>query len=241
MYRRANGKINQSTRRIPLNDLEYERQFLRAYEGSIYENNIRHEEVRKVDKTSLISYLSSKYMVPLEYVGKNVGITQKNDKIIITDIETGGEIAQYQKCLIPGSMNLNKKRYFERKIQPLKLKDILLEKKICKNWEIFVEKNYKKYQRYFRDQYRTAVIFLSDTLNNEILEESVRYCLENKTLSIANLKDTYDYYCREKNWNKTSIKPKEMTSIYNNQQLEIRISQRDLKDYQRIIRQGGKI
>lgn len=240
MYRRANGKINQSTKRIPLNDLKHERSFLRAYHGSVFEENIKHEEVRKVDKTSLISYLSSKYMVPIEYVGENVGVIENNDKIIITDLENGIKIAQYQKSLIPGSMNLNKKRYFERTNQPVELKEKLIEKNLCQDWEIFVEKNYKKYQRYFRDQYKAALNFLDIQLNLNILEESVKYCLENKTLSIANLKDTYDYYFREKNHKQNFIKSSVTIPLYHHQQLELNISKRDLSDYQQIIKEGGE-
>jgi len=62
-------------------------------------------------------------------------------------------------------------------------------------WQRFVSLNFKTFQRYVRDQCLDALKYFSDNqIQTEILLMAVDFCLENSTLSFANLHDTYAHF-----------------------------------------------
>lgn len=62
------------------------------------------------------------------------------------------------------------------------------------SWQVFCQKNFQRFSRYCRDQCLEAKrYFLQKDIKLEILQLALEFCLENETLSFANLKDTYDY------------------------------------------------
>lgn len=65
------------------------------------------------------------------------------------------------------------------------------------NWSEFVDKNFKEYTRYFRDQYHDALKKFSQGIEKEHLRQAIDLCLENRTYSMVNLYDTYQYYQQE--------------------------------------------
>jgi hypothetical protein len=65
------------------------------------------------------------------------------------------------------------------------------------SWGEFVDKNFKMYTRYFRDQYHDALKKFSQGIEKEHLRQAIDLCLENQTYSMTNLYDTYQYYRQE--------------------------------------------
>jgi hypothetical protein len=57
-----------------------------------------------------------------------------------------------------------------------------------------VEKNFKAYPRYVRDQCLLAQRGFGERTDQAVLEHAVDFCLSNDTLSMKDLLDTYRYY-----------------------------------------------
>ncbi|GAI51966.1 unnamed protein product, partial [marine sediment metagenome] len=77
------------------------------------------------------------------------------------------------------------------------LKALVSEMFELKSWESFAEKNFKTFPRYVRDQCLEAKrYFLTKDIDLDILEQALKYCLKNDTLSFSNLNDTYTYFKR---------------------------------------------
>ena len=100
-------------------------------------------------------------------------------------------------------------------------------------WETLLMINFKQYNRYSRDQcLEIKKYFSHKEIDLEVLDLSLDYCLENKTYSISNLKDTYIYFnnlesfnteIKKDNYVKTQIKEK------------ITVNKRNINVYQSII------
>ena len=60
--------------------------------------------------------------------------------------------------------------------------------------DLLLEKNFKAYPRYVRDQCLLAQKGFSESTNQAVLEHAVDFCLSNETLSMKDLLDTYRYY-----------------------------------------------
>ena len=52
-------------------------------------------ERRKVDKTGLISWHANKYSVPMAYQGSRVGVRAEGGRLVLSDLESGQEIAHH--------------------------------------------------------------------------------------------------------------------------------------------------
>lgn len=198
LSRKANGKISLATYRIPKEEFSEEKKYLSPLRNSIYRKEVSEgREPRKADDLGQISVNSCKYPVPEEYRGQEVEIYRTEDTLFIYDIRTGENIEEHDICHIPGSRVPNRGRYHRKEFKQKELKEKLKELFSVPGWNEFADKNYEMYPRYFRDQYNEALKKFSEGIKVETLEQAVKFCLENHTLSIANLWDTYQYYKRE--------------------------------------------
>jgi hypothetical protein len=196
LNRRANGKISLATRRIPKEMFSEERAYLRTLKNSIYRKdstNVR--ERRKADRMGQISVNAGKYPVPLEY--REVEIYKTAERLFIYDIRSGEKISEYAICPIPGSRIVNRARYQHKEHNIRELKEQLKSLFDIDSWSEFVDKNFRMYTRYFRDQYHEALKKFSQGIEEECLRQSIALCLENRTYTMANLYDTYQYYQQE--------------------------------------------
>jgi len=198
LNRRANGKISLATRRIPGEMFVEEKAYLRPLRNSIYRKDTsRARERRKADIMGQISVNSCKYPVPEEYRGREVEIYRTKEKLFIYDIRTGEKINEYDICPIPGSRIQNRARHRHKELSQKELKEKLKALFAIDSWSAFVEKNFQMYPRYFRDQYNEALKKFSSGIEREYLRRAVGLCLENRTYTMANLWDTYQYYRKE--------------------------------------------
>lgn len=198
LNRRANGKISLATRRIPQEMFTEEKIHLRGLKNSIYrKDNLNARERRKADITGEISVNSCKYPVPLEYREREVDIYKTAERLFIYDIRSGEKIAEYAVSPIPGSRIANRARHHHRELSQRELKEKLKRLFDLDSWSEFIDKNFRMYTRYFRDQYHDALRKFSRGIEEECLQQAIALCLENKTYSMANLYDTYQYYRQE--------------------------------------------
>ncbi len=199
LSRRANGKISLATRRIPREMFKEEKIHLRPLRNSIYRCNVSSgREKRKVDTLGTISVNSCKYPVPEDYRNREVEIYKTNEMLFIYDSRTGEKVQEYELCPIPGTkVAVHRSRSHRNEFQYQELKEKLHRMFSLDLWKVFVDKNYQRYPRYFRDQYSDAKKKFSGSVNMEYLKNAVSICLENQTYSMANLHDTYLYCKRE--------------------------------------------
>jgi len=144
-----------------------------------------------------ISVNAGKYPVPLEYREREVDIYKTTERLFIYDIRTGEQIAEHTISPIPGSRIVNRARYHRKECSQRELKEQLKSLFALDSWSEFVDKNFQMYTRFFRDQYHEALKKFSQGIEEECLKQAIALCLENRTYTIANLYDTYQYYQQE--------------------------------------------
>lgn len=198
LRRRGNGKISQATKKIPMLAIKEERHHLRALKNSIFrKHSLLGREVRMVSDKSFIMVYANEYSVPTEYKNRQVEIFKTETDIFVFNDKTGEEIITHKIPLASGK-RIIKREHFRNKSRKLNdLRQQILSIYEFSNWKEFVKLNIKAYPRYVRDQLIYAEKHLKEVEDESILERAVLYCLENKTYSMTQLKDTYDYKLRE--------------------------------------------
>jgi len=242
LKRRANGKISQATKQIPALVIHEERKHLRGIINSIFrKDSLADREERTVDDKCYLSLSSCSYMLPLKYRNKKVEIYAAKQKLFVFDILTGKEIVEYDISLIPG------KKIFKREFKRAKEKTVTeLKQGVVnlfgfENWKTFVSINFKAFPRYVRDQCIDAKKhFSGGNIDEIILDKALKFCIENKTPSFANLNDTYKYY---KHMHEESIKEidvneiiKDFYDIEHETKKKIDVKRRNYKIYKAILK-----
>lgn len=207
LKRRANGKISQATKKIPSDEIEIERVHLQAVRNSIFrKDSLLYREERTVDDKGNIAFQASFYQLPGQFRNKTVEVYQAGNKLFIFNPLNGKEIINYPLASLPGTKVTNRsiKRKKEQKLNDLKLKVQTLFS--VKNWQSFLEKNFKQFPRYVRDQCIEAEKYFNQSnIDSKILEQALEFCLENQTYSFSNLHDTYQYFFRDRTEEKSSF------------------------------------
>jgi len=196
LSRRANGKICQATRQIPAVMMEQERRYLQPLRNSIFRKDLlAGREERTANDKAKISVQASNYQLPIRYRNKTVEIYTTEDRLFVFDMYTGKEIITHDLSLIPGQTVSTRacRRETERKVEDLKaaVRGLFA----LDSWKCFVERNFKTFPRYVRDQCLDAKrFFAGKEIDTGTLERALRFCHENDTPSFRNLKDTYVHF-----------------------------------------------
>lgn len=72
------------------------------------------KESRKADKTGLISWKSNKYSVPMAWQRAHVGVTVSAEQLIISDLDSGKEIARHGLSYDNGKTIVNRDHYRDK-------------------------------------------------------------------------------------------------------------------------------
>jgi len=197
LERRANGKISQSTKRIPAEDLETEREHLLPIRNSVFrKHQVCGREERAANEKCYIMVNTNNYQVPPQYKGKTVEIYMTRFKLFIYDRHTGEQVACHKINALSGQTIINKgqARRKENRIDDLKQEVAGLFPEIGQ-WSEFLSENFKRYNRYVRDQSVDLLRQFKEPnkIDKDILREALDYCLSHQTISAANLKDTYTH------------------------------------------------
>lgn len=199
LKRRANGKISQATRQVPAIMIEKEREKLKPLVNSIFrKSSLIGREVRNVDDKGRISINASAYQLPGKYRSKTIEVYITNQKVFVFDQYSGEEIVSYKLSLVPGKL-ISKREYKREKDKTSKeLKSYVIQMFDEEKWVLFVERNFKTFPRYVRDQCIEAKrYFCKEEIDIVVLNQALEYCLENNTLSFSNLNDTYAHFVVE--------------------------------------------
>jgi len=242
LNRRANGKISLATRRIPQEMFTEEKIHLRELKNSIYrKDTLNTKERRKADITGEISVNAGKYPVPLEYREREVEIYKTAERLFIYDIRNGEKIAEYAISPIPGSRIANRARCHHKELKQKQLKEELKRLFDLDNWSEFVDKNFRMYTRYFRDQYHDALKKFSRGIEREHLKQAIDLCLENKTYSMANLYDTYQYYRQEAELALPKVKIVSRLRGIPQEKKEFQVEKRDIGVYHTLVNASSEV
>ncbi len=115
----ANVRLHGTTGESPRARYERdERSHMGAYLTPEYlTRSLPSQQTRKVDKTSLIAWQSTKYSVPTEYQLSRVGVRREGSQLIISDLETDREIARHGLSQGKGEIIKNNHHYRDRSQQ----------------------------------------------------------------------------------------------------------------------------
>ena len=107
----ANSRVHGTTTEIPqLVYDEKEKKYMRRYLcPALFIPD--ESELRRVDKTSLISHRGNRYSVPMIYQERQVKIREKGDLLLIVDPLSGEEVAEHKVCEDKGKTIKNRNHY----------------------------------------------------------------------------------------------------------------------------------
>ncbi|MDD5092721.1 MAG: IS21 family transposase [Candidatus Wallbacteria bacterium] len=237
LERRANGKMSAAIKRVPAAMFEEERKHLKPLRKSIFqENAVPGKEDRSVDKMCLISVDAIQYPVPGKYKKKSVDILRNGNTVSVFDPQTGVLIVEHPVPLV-GTKVYAKKENTGKTEKSEQMLSELFQKFPLDEWREFVRKNRERYPRYLRDQYHDAERKFSGEISMDCLMEALNHCLENDTLSMAQLDDTYRYFKREKEGAVSEPQVHKLLPV-SSRTLELinglRVAKRDISFYQAI-------
>lgn len=177
LVRRGNGKIHNTTKKIPAKIFIEERKMLTPISEIITTaERYKDKDLRTVQKGNIIDFQGNRYSVPLgtyKNEGKKVLVKVQNSEVTIVDIETGMIITKHQLSVAKG-MLVSKPSH--RKSNNTSTDELM--KKVINNFEnkklakVFIEKIKFEKARYIRDQLTVidaCVIQYSKTILNTAL------------------------------------------------------------------------
>jgi len=192
---RANARISQATRLMPLADFEaHEKPCLRPLRASIFrpDADFDDREPRKVDPKSLVSVNGSRYSVPSLYRGGEVLVARRDGMVRAFDPKSGLEIAVHAEASGPGTVVTDPRHYRDRAAVSEVIKARLLAR-LPGNpaWTAFVEGIWTTYRRYFREHAARLEKFLDAKPDAEKLGRALALCLDKGLGHAQDLLDAY--------------------------------------------------
>ena len=154
LVRRANGRIHQATRRIPLRVLEREeRVALRALKDSIYDQRpTGGDQTRKVDMQGLVSFEGNRYSVPAEYVRRTVAVRADRQHVRLHDIDTGTEIAIHSRRTHKGGTYVREQHRTPKGYGRNEAYEELHGRINSGEWKQYLDAHREQYKRHWKDQ-----------------------------------------------------------------------------------------
>ena len=109
----ANKRVHGTTGQQPWAHYDHEENVkMQSYlTPSCLQNMAMAHETRQVDKTSLISWQSNKYSVPMAYQSAKVGVSAHAGQLLIKDLARGEQIAEHVISLEKGRIVKNTHHY----------------------------------------------------------------------------------------------------------------------------------
>jgi len=180
LSRTGNAKMHAATRKIPQEQWEQEKVFLKPLEG-IYQVEQAHQWYN-VRKDNTIAYKGNFYCLP------RGTYTQPQTKVIVKLIENylvisdadQSEIARHKCAIGKGKVvgNNNYKRDYSLKIDKL-IEQVVVDFKDPDMVEEYLSHIRDKYPRYIRDQLM-LIKRQNQTYGMKVMEQALSFCIQNK-------------------------------------------------------------
>lgn len=190
--RTGNAKIHSTTKRVPSEDFETERDYLRPLPGISDNKDIYL--YRTVRKDNTFIYDSNRYSVPLGTYGrhKEVCISVKDNQLIVKDVFGDAVLCEHTLSTGRGQLikNTSHARDRESSIDVLEQE---LNEMLSNQSNHFLKEIRLQKSRYSRDQY-TLLKTLCFGYDRGLVADAVRYCDNNKLFSVNYVKDYLVHY-----------------------------------------------
>jgi len=200
LRRRGNGKIHQTTRKIPAEVFQEERKYLKPVLEKIITTSHTVSITYQVRKDNTVPIQGNRYTVPTgTYKGPytNVGASKLKDKYIaIFDLDTGEEIARHEIPQYKGNLvkNNHHRRDKSQKIQTM-IDNISRKFKDVDKAKILIEGIRNEKPRYIRDQL-IIIDSVVATKSGDSINRALDYCVNNKLFSAVDFRDAVNHYSR---------------------------------------------
>jgi len=189
---RANARICQATKLMPLSDFEAnEKPMLRPCRASIFRRSGARER-RNVDKQSLIAVGGVRYSVPSEYRLGEVEIELQSERLLVFDPTSGCLIAEHRVVRDAAAPVTDDAHYTDRGAPLRALRDgLLAHHSDSSAWRSFVEGNWNAYHRYYREHARRLERLCAAGVDRPKLEAALARCAGLDLWSAQDLLDAY--------------------------------------------------
>ncbi|MBC8554945.1 MAG: IS21 family transposase [Candidatus Brocadiales bacterium] len=211
----ANSRIHGTTKKIPQEvyvseEIKKLRPYLRP---SVVLDNLDLEK-RGVDKTSLISYKSNKYSVPMPWQSSIVGITEEGNLLLIRDLESKDVIARHNICELKGKIikNINHYRDHEKLVSDREdeVTGVIgkeLSEKLCRVLKTTSPKIYK-------DQLTGLIKVLKQYVDMEDMMEILTMLSDRPRLRVSFMRDYLEAFkCNRETYVIEEVEPASIVSL----------------------------
>ncbi len=244
LQRRGNGKIHNTTRKIPAEVFTDERKYLQPVTEKLISENRNLSITYQVRKDNTVPIKGNRYSVPIgTYKGPYtyVGVNKINNKIIIYDMETKREIAIHEVPETKGNLIKNNNHKRDKNLKITQWINNLSEKfSDAQKSKIFLDEIHKDKPRYMRDQLMVIEEALK-TADKTAIDKALEFCVNNKLNSALDFKDAVNHYSKITNEKTNITEPIKGLSEAVSLKIAIKPRIRELSDYVKIMneRSGG--
>ncbi len=233
LERTGNGKVNETTKKIPAEVHQVEKQYLQPA-GKNFIINCNSSITALIRKNNTVLYKSNRYSLPF---GTYDGTTryaqlERDGEVLIIKDETGEEITRHKLCYGKGELikNNNHERDRSRGIKDYKktVENMLGGGEKAKE---FLSNIHKEKPRHIRDQLQ-LIKQLIEAQDITVIKKALNYCQKYRLYSASCFKDAVSHFQKDEPTIEESspIKPLNEDSI----NLRTMPQVRDLKVYQNI-------
>lgn len=245
LFRTGNGKIHNTTKKIPAQVFSEERKHLTPVTEKLEQQKIPTGSISvSVRKNNTVPYNGNRYSVPLGTYKDpktfvHLDITEAGILKVI-DQKTGEVIARHLVCADKGKLvkNNDHGRDKSRKIQEL-INKVIEEYHDLPQIQPFLGGIRVAKPRYIRDQLQLIQNTIQDA-EKAVIEKALQYCLKNRLFSASDFSDAVGYFRRNAISIVETFSPAEIKTIdpENSYKLKIKPTVRDLNNY-KILPTGG--
>jgi len=196
LERRGNGKMHETTRKIPVEVFEEEKKTLKPFVSKI-NFTIDNSTSYQVRKTNVVPIDGNRYSVPqgtYKSPDTYVNVEKTDKEIVITDIQTGVELNRCDIIDTKGKLSKNNNHRRDTSIKIDKIMDeLLLFFTDCQMARRYLEKVKLGKPRYVRDQLNCIKICVKDQ-QPHIIHFALEYCENNKLYNANDFKDILKFF-----------------------------------------------
>ena len=195
LLRTGNGKVHGTTKKIPAEVFELEREHLIPVSEYSFAPAVNETITYLVRKDNLVLYKGNRYRVPKGTYspGKKVFMIVKDDTVSITDALSGEIYVTHPVCYEKGKLIGQKRDERDTSKSLLELETLIQE--LFDNDELvkpFLEHIHQEKPRYYRDQLG-VIRKLFEEWNKDAVINGLRYCSEKALYSAGDLKSSIIY------------------------------------------------
>ncbi|MGI6679559.1 MAG: IS21 family transposase [Dehalobacterium sp.] len=195
LERTGNGKVHNTTKKIPAEVFALEKQHLIPVPHKI---NFSTTKIitRVIRKDNTITYQGNRYALPLGSYEPDRKVTVHEDEgmLIISNEETQQEIIRYPLCIEKGRLikSSDCRREKDKGIEAY-LKEVVQILNDSPEASSFLNQVRQDKPRYIRDQLKIIKDHSKDK-SPELIEQALNYCLKNHLYGATDFVDTLNYF-----------------------------------------------